>query len=267
MRPQVIAAMVIASACAARAQVHNEVPPAPTAAASSTAIASALKIKSCPTPEYPSTSWLAGEEGIAHVRIQVNEAGIVTETAVKKSSGYPRLDAAARKAATQCRFLPPRNAAGEPIRSMAILPFDWRLDAAPDPWQAVRSGSITSFWQVSEDLAAIAAAAALTTPAQTTLEQRTTILRRIQEVAIKHANCGQIDNLTIAPVAADRKFPPLTDPKTGREMRIVRELWRANQCGIPMTYALVMRFPEGEVATFNMVPSPATTQNATPLPK
>jgi len=265
VRAWVVMAAALASACVARAQEPETAPPAPSAAASSATDGSRPKLlrNSCRWPEYPLASVRAEESGTTRLRMVVSEAGVVTEASVEKSSGHRRLDGAAREALALCKFEPGRDTAGVPIRSTAFISYEWRLsDAAPDPWVGVRAESGKSPWPVTEALDAVAAA--LTTPTETTLEQRTKILKRMQEAAIKHANCGNIDKLTVAPPPADWKFPPVTDPKTQREMRIVREQWRANHCGVPMTYALVMRFPEGEVATFNMVPIPATAPAVKP---
>lgn len=59
-----------------------------------------------PQPEYPALSRRMGEEGTVMLRILVNEKGRPEQVEVQKSSGYPRLDEAARQAALRAVFKP-----------------------------------------------------------------------------------------------------------------------------------------------------------------
>jgi len=256
-------------AAAASAAAAAAVAAAAAAAAKASLAAGASNPKmvpgSCVRPEYPLASVRAEESGTTRVRVSVSETGVVKQAFVETSSGHPRLDGAAREALSLCRFEPARDTAGFAIPGTTVVEYAWRLsDAAPDPWVAVRAASGKSPWAVTEDLGAVAEK--LTTATQTTPEQRIKILRRVQEVAIKNANCGNIEQLRVAPPPADMKFPPVIDPKTTRELRIVRERWSATQCGVSMGYALIMRFPEGEAANFTMVPlGPAIAPRPTGL--
>ena len=62
-----------------------------------------------PTPAYPPLSIENGEEGIVHLSILVQPGGKVVKVTVTKSSGFQRLDNAARKAATAAGSRYPTN--------------------------------------------------------------------------------------------------------------------------------------------------------------
>ncbi|WP_424810984.1 energy transducer TonB [Roseococcus sp. YIM B11640] len=57
-------------------------------------------------PAYPEPSRLANEQGSVAVDLTVNAEGRVTSAVVARSSGFPRLDAAALRAVEQWRFRP-----------------------------------------------------------------------------------------------------------------------------------------------------------------
>jgi protein TonB len=57
-------------------------------------------------PRYPLGSRLRGEEGLVVVRAYLSPAGIVRDVDIAKSSGYPALDEAARRAVRSARFRP-----------------------------------------------------------------------------------------------------------------------------------------------------------------
>lgn len=83
--------------------------------------------KNCPKPEYPAASKRLEEEGTVLLRFMIDEGGKVIESRVDKSSGYTRLDEAARVALSQCQFKP-GTADGKPERSWASLKYTWRLE-------------------------------------------------------------------------------------------------------------------------------------------
>jgi protein TonB len=83
--------------------------------------------KSCRKPEYPATSKRLEEEGLVMLRFMIDEGGRVVESRVETSSGYARLDEAARAALSQCQFKP-GTVDGKPERSWASLKYVWRLE-------------------------------------------------------------------------------------------------------------------------------------------
>jgi protein TonB len=67
------------------------------------------------------------EEGESQIALLVDVNGAVLDSRVKKSSGFPQLDAAARDAIGLCRFSPAVRD-GEPTRSWATVRYVWSRD-------------------------------------------------------------------------------------------------------------------------------------------
>lgn len=78
-------------------------PPAPPAVQLPTT--NADYARSC-NPTYPSISKRLGEEGLVMLNVLVSADGQPQKIIVKKSSGFERLDEAAREAMQRCRFVP-----------------------------------------------------------------------------------------------------------------------------------------------------------------
>jgi protein TonB len=85
-------------------QVAVAAPPA--AKAPPVRVAAAIDWSSCRHPEYPEWSAEHGEEGTVVVAVQVDPSGSVTDSNIAQSSGSSRLDEAARRAISKCRFRP-----------------------------------------------------------------------------------------------------------------------------------------------------------------
>lgn len=81
---------------------------------------------SCRLPEYPPAARRAGETGTVRLRFLVDVDGQVAETVVDGSSGFARLDAAARDALSLCHFQP-GTIDGRPERAWARLDYVWKL--------------------------------------------------------------------------------------------------------------------------------------------
>lgn len=67
-----------------------------------------------------------GEEGRVTLQLQVSAAGVVTDARVTKSSGFPRLDDAARRALSLCRF-DPATVDGQPVASTHSMSYLWEV--------------------------------------------------------------------------------------------------------------------------------------------
>lgn len=80
-----------------------------------------------PKPAYPPTSRRLGEEGKVVLRVHVSAEGRPTEVELKGSSGFPRLDAAARAAVEQWRFVPARRG-DEAIAAWVLVPIVFSLE-------------------------------------------------------------------------------------------------------------------------------------------
>lgn len=116
---------VSASSSAAAAPASRE----PGSAASANASAPAAAIAPgahCKTPEYPKASRRQNEEGVVSLRFLVDSDGRVLNAEVEKSSGYSRLDDAARNALALCQFRPGERD-GQPVRSWARINYSWKL--------------------------------------------------------------------------------------------------------------------------------------------
>lgn len=81
----------------------------------------------CQRPEYPGVSRRMEEEGTVQLRILVGVDGQVVRAEVEKSSGYGRLDEAARAALSKCQFKP-GTVDGKPEQSWASMKYIWRLE-------------------------------------------------------------------------------------------------------------------------------------------
>ena len=77
-------------------------------------------------PYYPSFSKRAGEQGEVVVRLIIDEAGIVEEVALLRSSGFPRLDRAASEIGKRYRFKP-YSVNGNPARISTNLLIKFNL--------------------------------------------------------------------------------------------------------------------------------------------
>jgi protein TonB len=91
-------------------------------------VTSGLEYISQPPREYPAISRRLGEEGTVTLRILVNDKGHVDQVDIRKSSGVPRLDEAARKWALRVVFKPYMEN-GKPIPVFAVLPITFNLNS------------------------------------------------------------------------------------------------------------------------------------------
>lgn len=83
--------------------------------------------RSCRQPDYPSASRRNEETGTVMLRFLIGVDGKVVESKVEFSSGYPRLDEAARRALSQCQFKA-GTIDGKPEQSWASLKYVWKLE-------------------------------------------------------------------------------------------------------------------------------------------
>ena len=80
-----------------------------------------------PTVPYPRASQDGDEEGTVKLSIIVEANGSVSEVKVTQSTGYPRLDAAAIRAARSAVYRP-KSINGTPVRSRFTAPYTFRLE-------------------------------------------------------------------------------------------------------------------------------------------
>jgi protein TonB len=85
----------------------------------------------CPVrtpPPYPPVSRRLGETGKVVLRVELDETGRVSAAQLISSSGHPRLDDAALAAVKAWRCQPAQRD-GQAVRSVAVQPFDFTLQA------------------------------------------------------------------------------------------------------------------------------------------
>jgi len=83
--------------------------------------------RNCAKPEYPSASRRLEESGTVILRFLIDLDGQVVDSKVETSSGYQRLDEAARNALGRCRFKP-GTVDGKPEQSWASIKYIWQLE-------------------------------------------------------------------------------------------------------------------------------------------
>ncbi len=83
--------------------------------------------RNCAKPEYPSASRRLDESGTVVLRFLIDVNGQVVESKVESSSGFARLDEAARTALGRCRFKP-GTVDGKPEQSWASIKYKWELE-------------------------------------------------------------------------------------------------------------------------------------------
>ena len=98
---------------------------APPTAASPAAPVSASPLEA-PPPTYPRASLRLGEEGTVRLSIEVAADGLVLSVSILESSGYPRLDNAAREAVLGWRFSPATRG-GEPVEDRVVHLVTFRI--------------------------------------------------------------------------------------------------------------------------------------------
>jgi len=82
---------------------------------------------SCAKADYPSASRRLEEEGTVSLKFLIGVDGRVLQAEIEKTSGFPRLDEAARNALSKCQFRP-GTIDGKPEQSWASIRYTWRLE-------------------------------------------------------------------------------------------------------------------------------------------
>ena len=80
-----------------------------------------------PAPLYPALSRRQGEQGRVILRVLVNTGGSADEVQVRTSSGFPRLDEAARDTVRRWRFVSAKRGT-EPVATWVLIPISFRLE-------------------------------------------------------------------------------------------------------------------------------------------
>ena len=102
-------------------------PAAPARAAPPVRTPASVSAAQCEKPDYPSASRRMEEEGTVSLRFLVGVDGKVIQSEIEKSSGFKRLDEAARAGLSKCRFQP-ATVDGRPEQAWASMKYTWRLE-------------------------------------------------------------------------------------------------------------------------------------------
>lgn len=87
---------------------------------------SAVEYVRQPAPRYPPQSRRLREQGVVVLRVVIDESGRACDIAVESSSGYARLDRAAREAVANAAFRPYLEE-GAPRRAQVLIPIEFFL--------------------------------------------------------------------------------------------------------------------------------------------
>lgn len=117
----------VASSTPQPAAASAAAPAAPARAAPPTRTPASVSAAQCDKPDYPSASRRMEEEGTVSLRFLVGVDGQVIQSEIEKSSGFKRLDEAARAGLSKCRFQP-ATVDGRPEQAWASMKYTWRLE-------------------------------------------------------------------------------------------------------------------------------------------
>jgi protein TonB len=109
----------------AAAPVAPASPPSPAAPAPPKTV-SGVEYVQPPQPDYPPISKRMGDEGKVMLRVLVSERGHPEKVDIQKSSGFARLDEAARQAAMRAMFKPHLED-GKPVAVYALIPINFSI--------------------------------------------------------------------------------------------------------------------------------------------
>jgi bla regulator protein BlaR1 len=89
-------------------------------------IPAVANFNSCGKPVWPKQSLRDGNQGTVTLAFKIGEDGKVQDSNVKKSSGFPSLDEAAREGITKCQFKPATQG-GKPVAAWMSMQYVWTL--------------------------------------------------------------------------------------------------------------------------------------------
>jgi protein TonB len=89
--------------------------------------ASIIDFSSCTKPVWPEQSLKNKDQGTVQLGFLIGVEGDVKKSVIIKSSGFPLLDEAARKALSKCRFKPATDD-GVPVQARLMMQYVWALE-------------------------------------------------------------------------------------------------------------------------------------------
>lgn len=102
-------------------------PPAAAAPATTAKLISEVAYLQAPSPRYPPESRRSREQGLVSLRVLIDEQGRARDVRVERSSGFARLDEAARQAVARALFKPyVEGGVAQP--AIVIIPIEFALN-------------------------------------------------------------------------------------------------------------------------------------------
>jgi D-alanyl-D-alanine endopeptidase (penicillin-binding protein 7) len=86
-----------------------------------------IDFASCAKPAWPAEALAAKQSGTVTLRFLIERDGSVADSQVRKSSGHPALDEAARVGIAKCQFKP-ASSAGKPVKAWNMMQYVWVPD-------------------------------------------------------------------------------------------------------------------------------------------
>ena len=102
-------------------------PPPPAAPVAPVRTPPVVLASSCEKPEYPSASRRSNETGTVLLSFLIDQSGKVIDSKIERSSGFRRLDEAAKAGLGLCKFRP-ATVNGAPVQAWARIEYVWRLE-------------------------------------------------------------------------------------------------------------------------------------------
>lgn len=101
--------------------------PAPAADRSVPKLIATVEYLREPSPRYPPQSRRLREQGLVVLRVVIDERGVACDIDIESSSGYSRLDHAAKEAVARAAFRPYIED-GTPRRALVLIPIEFALN-------------------------------------------------------------------------------------------------------------------------------------------
>jgi len=92
----------------------------------------AVKFSSCTKPEWPKEALRNEQTGKVTLGFLIGTDGVVKDSKIVTSSGYPLLDEAAREGIRKCRFIP-GTIDGVAQEGWQMMQYIWTLEPNPSP--------------------------------------------------------------------------------------------------------------------------------------
>lgn len=101
--------------------------PAPAVDRSAPKLVATVEYLREPSPRYPPQSRKLREQGLVVLRVVIDERGVACDIDIESSSGYTRLDHAAKDAVSRAAFRPYIED-GTPRRALVLIPIEFALN-------------------------------------------------------------------------------------------------------------------------------------------